>query len=408
MSELRQKADDDLAAPRRLVELADRGRRVASQIAALQAELVSIAAEVKALEGSLVTGTAREWLALQWGLTPAESGRTMRLADRLGKLTHLPVAFAAGQLSEGTVDLLARVATPDNEVELVATAELATGAQLQTLVRDYQRVDELTHETPPVEVPESFDWWVDERGMFRVRGRLAPERGSGLATAIDAARTADLDDAGAGATPLTNAEALGQVVDGYLAGTANPAGIVPERFTTVVQVDEHGAHLRDGGHLDLGLAGQLLCESWVIAVLLRNAQPISITARQRLATPAQQRALMARDRCCRFPGCGRTRHLRAHHVHHAGKGGPTRLDNLVLLCPRHHRRIHGPGWRIERTDDGWRFIRPGGVVVVPAPSRPPPDRDSPPDVPRRGVPPHDRLTRFGRDVIVHDWLTAAS
>ncbi|HVN51161.1 MAG TPA: HNH endonuclease, partial [Acidimicrobiales bacterium] len=400
--------DDPVPASERLADLAAHGRSVASQIAALQAELVSIAAEVKALEGSLVTGTAREWLALQWGLTPAESGRTMRLAQRLGELEDLPVAFAAGLLSEGTVDLLARVATPANEAELLATAEVATGGQLQTLVRDFQRVEETDETAPLPEELESLAWWVDERGMFRVRGRLAPDRGASLASAIDAARSLDLDDAGAGATPLTNAEALAQVADGYLASTANADGTVPERYTTILHVDERGAHLHDGGHVDFGVAGQLLCESWVTAVLERRGQPISISVRNRLATPAQHRALLARDRCCQYPGCGRTRHLRAHHLQHAGKGGATRLDNLVLLCPRHHRLIHRPGWRLERHGTGLHFVRPDGVVVVPNAGRRPPASHAPPDVVPRPVVPRDRLTRFARDAILHDWMTAVS
>ncbi|MGB7216649.1 MAG: HNH endonuclease signature motif containing protein [Gammaproteobacteria bacterium] len=43
---------------------------------------------------------------------------------------------------------------------------------------------------------------------------------------------------------------------------------------------------------------------------------------------AIHRALWARDRGCRFPGCGRTRFVEAHHVVHWARGGETSLDNL--------------------------------------------------------------------------------
>jgi hypothetical protein len=41
-----------------------------------------------------------------------------------------------------------------------------------------------------------------------------------------------------------------------------------------------------------------------------------------------------------IPGCTHTRFVDAHHVHHWAHGGATLLDNLVLLCRRHHRAIH--------------------------------------------------------------------
>jgi 5-methylcytosine-specific restriction protein A len=54
----------------------------------------------------------------------------------------------------------------------------------------------------------------------------------------------------------------------------------------------------------------------------------------------QRRALVARDRGCIVPGCKRkARWCEAHHVIPWPKG-PTDLDNLVLLCKRHHKQVH--------------------------------------------------------------------
>jgi hypothetical protein len=38
--------------------------------------------------------------------------------------------------------------------------------------------------------------------------------------------------------------------------------------------------------------------------------------------------------------------LDAHHVEHWAEGGETRLGNLVLLCPFHHRLVHEEGYRV--------------------------------------------------------------
>jgi len=34
------------------------------------------------------------------------------------------------------------------------------------------------------------------------------------------------------------------------------------------------------------------------------------------------------------------------------EGGPTDLDNLVLLCRRHHRMVHEGGWQLIKTENG--------------------------------------------------------
>lgn len=36
-----------------------------------------------------------------------------------------------------------------------------------------------------------------------------------------------------------------------------------------------------------------------------------------------------------------------HHIRHWADGGVTRLDNLVLLCGHHHRRIHHTEWSVQ-------------------------------------------------------------
>jgi hypothetical protein len=49
---------------------------------------------------------------------------------------------------------------------------------------------------------------------------------------------------------------------------------------------------------------------------------------------------------CRFPGCTRHRGLHAHHVVYWSAGGATDLDNMVLLCGRHHTLVHQLGFSL--------------------------------------------------------------
>ena len=66
----------------------------------------------------------------------------------------------------------------------------------------------------------------------------------------------------------------------------------------------------------------------------------------RTIPPALRRALEARDRGCRFPGCG-LRFTEAHHVTHWADGGDTKLENLILLCRFHHRLVHEEGYTVH-------------------------------------------------------------
>src|SRR5690606_28105474 len=72
-----------------------------------------------------------------------------------------------------------------------------------------------------------------------------------------------------------------------------------------------------------------------------------------------------RDHGCRFPGCCETRFVDAHHIHHWCDGGETRLDNLVLLCRRHHRLLHQEGYEVVRdAANNVEFVRPDGTEIA--------------------------------------------
>ncbi len=106
-----------------------------------------------------------------------------------------------------------------------------------------------------------------------------------------------------------------------------------------------------------------------------DGQVLDVGRRTRTIPPALRRALQARDRGCRFPGCG-VRHAQGHHIHHWANGGPTRLDNLALLCRRHHWAVHEEGYGVTRDADGTLcFHTPTGRPIpdVPPPPALPPD-----------------------------------
>jgi hypothetical protein len=67
-----------------------------------------------------------------------------------------------------------------------------------------------------------------------------------------------------------------------------------------------------------------------------------------------RRAVAARDRGCRFPGCDQpAAACQPHHIVHRSEGGPTSLTNMTLLCSFHHLiAVHRWGWGITLHSDG--------------------------------------------------------
>jgi hypothetical protein len=110
------------------------------------------------------------------------------------------------------------------------------------------------------------------------------------------------------------------------------------------------------------------CEVW----FERDGQPIGSGRTTRLINHRLRRALEHRDRTCAVPGCGATRGLHAHHIQHWEDGGATDLDNLVLLCPYHHRLHHrgiititGPADQLTVTDSTGRHLQSGSLARPP-------------------------------------------
>ncbi len=127
-----------------------------------------------------------------------------------------------------------------------------------------------------------------------------------------------------------------------------------------------------GIHVSAETARRLACDAATVTMRHGPAgEVLDVGRRTRTISPALRRALAARDRHCRFPGC-RARRCDAHHLRHWAHGGPTALGNLVLLCRRHHRAVHEEGFRVSLGPAGEaRFVQPDGRPLPEAPLLPP-------------------------------------
>ncbi|MDO5683390.1 MAG: DUF222 domain-containing protein [Propionibacteriaceae bacterium] len=131
------------------------------------------------------------------------------------------------------------------------------------------------------------------------------------------------------------------------------------------------ATLNSGAHITAREARRLACDADLLPIVLdTHGVPLDVGREHRLVTAPLRAALTARDQGCAFPGCDRgPTECEAHHIQPWWAGGPTSLNNLVLLCPRHHRlsepdrhqtwHDNNPDrWHIRLANDGLPIITP--------------------------------------------------
>ncbi|MBK5097473.1 MAG: DUF222 domain-containing protein [Gemmatimonadetes bacterium] len=383
--------------------------------------------------------TCAHWLAFRTGIDLGAAREKVRAARALTELPGTSAAMRRGELSFSMVRALTRVATPENEADLLELACGCTAAQLERIVRGFRlgsRQDEAVREQARHDSRE-FSVFPDEEGVYVVRGRLTPEIGALLMRAVEAAGDALYRERGFAvmtengsaepsrqASAQRRADAIGLVAERALAagfggsevgtegtlsqtddaldpeqdlknGSAEPSRRIPvsgtraERYQVLLHVDaetlsEEGglgrSEFEDGTRVSAETSRRIACDASVVPIRHGNgANDLDVGRKTRTISPAQRRALEARDRGCRFPGCG-LRFTDAHHVKHWADGGETALGNLVLLCSYHHRLVHEENWKVEWWGAGRpAFIDPRGQKHFnprrPAPALLPSDED---------------------------------
>lgn len=87
--------------------------------------------------------------------------------------------------------------------------------------------------------------------------------------------------------------------------------------------------------------------------LRAESRTVLYVGRTRRTAPARLRtALAVRDRHCAFTDCEvDVSRCEAHHVRYWRHHGETALDNMCLLCTKHHHLVHEGGWAISNNPD---------------------------------------------------------
>jgi hypothetical protein len=130
------------------------------------------------------------------------------------------------------------------------------------------------------------------------------------------------------------------------------------------------------GQIPPELAQRIACDSDVWRIVLDPATglPLNVGRSHRIVPYWMRKALHARDRTCRWPGCDTpAQWTDAHHAELPWYyGGQTNIDEIISLCRWHHGRVHEGRWTLtlDHTTGEVTITRPDGTPYELGPSQP--------------------------------------
>jgi len=333
------------------------------------------------------------WLNWKCGISMNAAREKVRVANALGGLPMISEAFSKGQISYSKARAMTRVATPENEEFLMKIANHGTAYHVETVVRGYRRAKQLNEVESANQQfnSRSFDYHYDDDGSLVFNGRLPAEVGAMLIKALGNA--VDRADAGQDVSAETRpplatrrADALADMAESYLEN-GNESSSSADRYQVMVHVsaetlesdvsaetsETETAHIEQGPHVSAETSRRICCDASITRLVEdKNGEPLSSGRKSRVIPPPMRRALKARDKICRFPGCTHQHFIDGHHIKHWSDGGETCLDNLVQLCRHHHRLVHEGGFSCEKGNDGQIVFRNQQGKPIPVSGNEPP------------------------------------
>jgi len=324
--------------PRASASLTDQLEAVVETWAQSHCDLVALAAEFADSPEWILTGspTAAHWLAIIADVEPCTAREWIRIGRRLAELPAIAYAFRTHAISYSKVRTLTRLATPDNEHELLDIATTATAAERgKALAAWFHRSSTEEDIADYHDQQRSVKWRTEPDGMVTFSLRLQPFLAGMLIAFLTTSimRTRPQRNA-AGKWPTVTQ----QLADALHALVTEGAGSIETEV--VVHVRGDGNTLDDGTPIPDSVVAGLIPTAFISALVHdSNGDPIDATNRRRHPNRRQKRLVKERDKTCN--DCGRNELLEYDHVPAYEEAGHTITKELHLRCaPCHHHR-HG-------------------------------------------------------------------
>jgi len=327
------------------------------------------------------------WLRVNGKLSGGAAAERVETARQLKALPRTEEALTRGEIGY------------QHAVAMARTAEHVGAAQVRKAEATLLKAAETMDPGQFVSVAKNFEHQVDAEavladanrahgrrylqlgevihGLVRLEGRIVPEAAAMLRTRMEPfLKPMKGDDRTAGQRGhdalleiLRRGETTGRAEgDGRTGGAGpRPSLIIKVNLDTLAGIDGAPAgELEWGGTIPAETVRRMACDSAITRITGLGELEQEITHAARTIPPSTRRALVARDGRCVFPGCDRPPPwCDGHHLVHWAADGPTRLDNLGLVCGTHHRKVHEEGWSLQRNKDGCWVATPPPLRVLP-------------------------------------------
>ena len=359
---------DDVLAVRRLVETAE---SVCTRAVSRLAETTSFR--------DMGFRDVSAWLAARSGARRSEGQVRCAQEKLLADFELVREAAAVGKFSQAHLRCLSAAVTAkrlelakrDEQVFVNAAAMLDATLFAQVV----QRWTALTDDElcDPAQPGSGDDGSAGRRlqltrlfnGMWRINGVLDPLAGEIVESALAAAMPKPAPEETR--TPAQRrADSLTDVCQAFLASADRPViGNERPNVNVVFHAADGSAHTTGGWFLRNWQLSQIVCDATITAAAASMDGVVFDVGTPVSAIPARnRRAVIIRDRGCRFGGCSQpARWCQIHHIRERQHDGTHELPNLVALCTYHHREVHRKG--ITLTWDHTTLIAtfPNGIMV---------------------------------------------
>jgi uncharacterized protein DUF222/HNH endonuclease len=286
------------------------------------------------------------WLAGRFRMARGTAQEWVRVANAVQELPAIRGVFARGELSFDQLKPLTRFVSSNEDGLWARRAPTMSPAELWAELRRRQRVERARAD---VDSKLRYFWmgWDEDRRTLHLEGELPAEQGAAFEAALKrASEDVTVEDDVRDLEGARFADALVELVTSRSGGSEQAVVVVHANVAVLGEAGGH-AETESGVALADETVRRLTCDAIIEWVVEAAGMPIGIGRRSRNVSAWLRRQVVHRDGGCRFPGCGRTRWADAHHIQHWGQGGPTDLDNLVMVCHAHHRLVHEGGWAIR-------------------------------------------------------------
>src|SRR5437588_10702885 len=347
-----QTVQNDTGIGRHLVE-------IQHHIDLLQLEQSRLAAEFAETEQWEDDGfnTPLDWIRLNCGLTEKVAGDRLTVGRQMAGLAQSVEAMQAGEIAFAHLAVIARTAAAVgkavDEYSLLCMARSMSPGKLYYQAQHYRHsIDAKGYEAEQAGLMENrhLSLSTAEDGCLLINGVLDPVRGAAVRTVLEPlARRAGADDD----RPVEH-----RLADAFVELAIGKQQKVAMQVTASIEtlVGLAGARGAENGFsrpISSKTVERWACDCSLTRVLMQDSVVIDVGRAERTIKGPRRRALVARDQHCRWPGCERPASwCDGHHIVYWMHGGSDELQNLVLLCARHHRQVHEGGWQLFRSEEG--------------------------------------------------------